>query len=194
MRTLSHYLLMLSLLVGLSCESTAGELIGVDDIGLFNVSWTPLQLGIFPGLQLFGKSDTCGLSLFLLADSGSTNNYGMQIAPLILRRKCNYGLSMAIFSLFGENNYGMQLALITYGKENKGAAVGFYTVTQVNNGLQLGILTESVSRTETASRSNFGVQIGMYNKAESGLQFGLLNYNPNANIKYLPFFNYLKPL
>lgn len=182
MRTLSHYLLMLSLLVGLSWESTAGGLIE-------NVSCTPLQLGIFPGLQLFGESDTCGLSLFLLLDGESTNNYGMQIAPVTVSRlssDCNYGLNMAIFSACGEN-YGMQLGLIPYEKENKGAAVGFYTVALVNNGLQLGI------HTEAASRSNFGVQIGLYNEAESGLQFGLLNYNPNANIKFLPFFNYLKP-
>ncbi len=187
MKTLLRHALVLSLLLSLSLESKAHKLVEYNNNGLFNnVPWTPLQLGVWPGVQLFGKSDTCGLSFFLLAESVETQNYGMQIAPFTMR-KGNYGLNMAIISLDGQN-YGLQLALFTGGKENNGAAIGVFTYASVNSGMQLGISNTAVSR------GNSGFQVGLYNQAESGLQIGLLNYNPNANIKCLPFFNYLKPL
>ena len=34
------------------------------------------------------------------------------------------------------------------------------------------------------------LQIGAFNSANDGLQIGLLNYNPNALIPWMPLFNF----
>lgn len=100
MKTLLRHALVLLLLVSLSLESKAHKIVEYNNNGLFNnVPWTPLQLGVWLGVQLFGKSDTCGLSFFLLAESEESQNYGMQIAPFTMQ-KGNSGNHLTARSLF----------------------------------------------------------------------------------------------
>ena len=123
------------------------------------------------------------------------NNYGILVsaASPVLR---NYGLMCSLYlNATRENeNYGIKIGLFNVsGKYDKLQLLGtdFFDYQQVgvlnannrDNILQVGVLNEN-------NRDNI-LQIGIFNTTSNGgVQLGLLNYNENALIKWMPFFNF----
>ena len=123
------------------------------------------------------------------------NNYGILVsaASPVLR---NYGLMCSLYlNATRENeNYGIKIGLFNVsGKYDKLQLLGtdFFDYLQVgvlnannrDNILQVGVLNEN-------NRDNI-LQIGIFNTTSNGgVQLGLLNYNENALIKWMPFFNF----
>jgi hypothetical protein len=99
------------------------------------------------------------------------------------------------------DNNGLAAGIFNLGVRNNGVKLGIVNLFEENPGIFIGVLNCKVfpHRAETLSGTSVGIvnisikntfQLGIYNQAESGLQIGLLNHNPNAAIPWLPFFNY----
>jgi len=156
---------------------------------LHDIRYTPLQLGIMPGMQVFDiGTANCGVSVFMLGSFAyHTSNFGIQTAPLFTFVTANYGLETALISACSEND-GVNIGLFGGEGENNGLALSFFNYSDYrNSGLQLSFINQSYSWWE-----NYGGQIGVFNIADSGWQFGLLNYNRGAAIKVLPLFNFFQ--
>ena len=184
------------LLLTVMCISTAFT----DDFsqkGLIS-GWkfVPLQVGVglFSPAQLFDTDSTALFSLGLLgvkqrssiiSFGGITelkNNYGIQVSAASLTDR-NYGLMIGLLENCTDvnKNYGIKIGLFNVsGKFAKFQLLGidFFDYLQVgflnghtyiDNILQIGILNATLN---------------------GGVQIGLLNYNENALIKWLPFFNF----
>ena len=83
--------------------------------------------------------------------------------------------------------------------DNNGISLGGINLLENNAGVSIGIVNRMIAGGGKSNGVSIGVanislnntfQLGIYNQAESGLQIGLLNHNPNAAIPWLPFFNY----
>ncbi len=79
--------------------------------------------------------------------------------------------------------YGVQAGVLINVPVNCGVSAGIYQYCRYNYGLLCGLVNIS-------GKENHGVQLGVYNSAEHGLQFGLLNYNQNAWFPFMILFNY----
>jgi hypothetical protein len=110
--------------------------------GLFKTSWTPLQLGLFPYVQLW--------------DSPS-HVYGIGLDLFFLDQKRVGGISFSLFNAVKES-YGIQLAPIAAAsEENCGLSIGLlYNIIHKNNGLSIGLINR-------AEEGSHGVQIGLLN-------------------------------
>jgi|GEM_PF-1408462 len=149
-------------------------------------SWTPLQLGVIPGVQLFDmRTDTCGLAYFLFCNFGyRATNYGFLFAP-VNYHSANWGIAVSLLGACSENN-GLQVSMSGGEGQNNGLAIRFFNYSDYrNNGIQLGVFNQS-----KCWEPQSGGQLGAFNWADSGWQFGLLNYNRNAVIQYLPLVNF----
>ena len=175
------------------------------------VRWTPVNIVAFP-IALFdpGETEVYGI-LFSPGMGMSKNNvYGVNLGiATLLTRKC-YGVSINIISVL-ENN-GLSLGLLSLYKnngmawgvcnlivDNNGISLGGINLLENNAGVSIGIVNMMIAGGRKSNGVSIGVanisqnnilQLGIYNQAESGLQIGLLNYNPNAAIPWLLFFNY----
>ena len=125
------------------------------------------------------------------------NNYGILVSAASPVHR-NYGLMCSLYlNATRENeNYGIKIGLFNVsvsGKYDKLQLLGtdFFDYLQVgvlnannrDNILQVGVLNDN-------NRDNI-LQIGIFNTTSNGgVQLGLLNYNENALIKWMPFFNF----
>ncbi len=119
------------------------------------------------------------------------NNNGV-LAGIFASGQDNVGISLGIINLWG-NNAGVLVGVFNYKIEHEetshGVAIGVINISKcmreeqvfLAHGVAIGVINISKKNT---------FQVGIYNQAESGLQIGLLNHNPNAAIPWLPFFNY----
>ena len=168
-----------------------------DEKGLIS-GWkfVPLQVGagIFESANLFDADSVALFSIGLLgiqqyssiiSVGGITelkNNYGIQVAAASLTDR-NYGLMIGLLENCTDvnKNYGIKIGITNIsGKFAKFQLLGidFFDYLQVgflnghtyiDNILQIGILNATLN---------------------GGVQIGLLNYNENALIKWMPFFNF----
>ena len=187
-------LLLVILAVGIVSSVFTGEF---DGKGLIS-GWkfVPLQVGvgIFESANLFDADSVALLSIGLLgiqqfssiiSVGGITelkNNYGIQVSAASLTDR-NYGLMIGLLGNCTDvnKNYGIKIGINNIsGKFAKFQLLGidFFDYLQVgflnghtyiDNILQIGILNATLN---------------------GGVQIGLLNYNENALIKWMPFFNF----
>ena len=175
------------------------------------VRWTPVNVVAFP-IALFdpGETDVYGILFSPGMGMSEKNVYGVNLGiATLLIGKC-YGVSINIISVL-ENN-GLSLGLLNLHKnngmawglcnliiDNNGISLGGINLLENNAGVSIGIVNRMIAGGGKSNGVSIGVanisqnnilQLGIYNQAESGLQIGLLNYNPNAAIPWLPFFNY----
>lgn len=180
--------------------------------GIWNPPWAPLQIAIGPSypLQLFGsQTNICGVSLgiidcsrsFGLKIAGAGVNetlYGIQVS-LVSGTVVNRGANLTIHSE-GGCNQALQLGICNSLNDNRGLVFGAVNVLRNDNsGVMLGLFNRHRGQPRTEKQKieippdhidgNF-LQLGLVNIAQSGLQIGLWNYNPNAAVPHLPFFNY----
>ena len=158
--------------------------------------FAPVQVGvgIFESANLFDSDSVALLSIGLLgvkqrssiiSVGGITelkNNYGIQVSTASLTDR-NYGLMIGLLGNCTDvnKNYGIKIGITNIsGKFAKFQLLGidFFDYLQVgflnghtyiDNVLQIGILNATLN---------------------GGVQIGLLNYNENALIKWMPFFNF----
>ena len=158
--------------------------------------FVPLQVGagIFESANLFDADSVALLSIGLLgvkqrssiiSVGGITelkNNYGIQVSAASLTDR-NYGLMIGLLENCTDvnKNYGIKIGITNIsGKFARFQLLGidFFDYLQVgflnghtyiDNVLQIGIINATLN---------------------GGVQIGLLNYNENALIKWMPFFNF----
>ena len=186
------------LLVILSAMFVSSAFTGdFDDKGVIS-GWkfAPVQVGvgIFESANLFDADSVALFSFGLLriqqqasiiSLGGMTrleNNYGIQLSAASLTDR-NYGLMIGLLGNCTDvnKNYGIKIGITNIsGKFAKFQLLGidFFDYLQVgflnghtyiDNVLQIGILNATLN---------------------GGVQIGLLNYNENALIKWMPFFNF----
>ena len=158
--------------------------------------FVPLQVGVglFSPAQLFDTDSTALFSLGLLgvkqrssiiSVGGITelkNNYGIQVSAASLTDR-NYGLMIGLLENCTDvnKNYGIKIGITnTSGKFAKFQLLGI----DFFDYLQVGFLNGHTYIDNV-------LQIGIFNATlNGGVQIGLLNYNENALIKWMPFFNF----
>ena len=138
-----------------------------------DAKWSPVQISFWP-LHL------CG---------GETTIYGLNFSPGLFgfSRKV-YGVSCGSIVMMAENN-GLAANIWSFGDKNNGLAVGGFNAWAKNNGVSVGLANFVYDK--KSGRNT--LQIGIFNQANSGLQIGLLNYNPNALIPWMPLVNLVIP-
>lgn len=178
---------------------------------IYNVRWTPVNIVAFP-IALFypGETEVRGILFSLGMGMSEKNVYGVNLGiATLLTGKC-YGVSINIISVLENNglslgllnlhkNNGMAWGLCNLIVDNNGISLGGINLLENNAGVSIGIVNRMIAGGGKSNGVSIGVanisqnntfQLGIYNQAEGGLQIGLLNYNPNAAIPWLPFFNY----
>ena len=158
--------------------------------------FVPLQVGagIFESANLFDADSVALLSIGLLgvkqrssiiSVGGITelkNNYGIQVSAASLTDR-NYGLMIGLLENCTDvnKNYGIKIGITNIsGKFAKFQLLGI----DFFDYLQVGFLNGHTYIDNV-------LQIGIFNATSNGgVQIGLLNYNENALIKWMPFFNF----
>ena len=179
---------------------------------IYGVKWTPVNIVSFP-IAIFnpGETEVRGILLSPSVGMSEKDVYGINLGiATLLTGKC-YGASINVFSLLNENN-GLSLGLLNMGNnngitlglcnlviDNNGISLGVINLLENNAGISIGVINRMIAGGGKSSGTSIGVanisknnifQFGIYNQSESGLQIGLLNYNPNALIPWLPLFNF----
>ena len=179
---------------------------------IYGVKWTPVNIVSFP-IAIFNPGETEVRGILLSPGVGMSEKdvYGINLGiATLLTGKC-YGVSISFFSLLKENN-GLSLGLfnmcsnngITLGLcnlviDNNGISLGVINLLENNAGISIGVINRVIAGGGKSSGTSIGVanisknnifQFGIYNQSESGLQIGLLNYNPNALFPWMPLFNF----
>jgi hypothetical protein len=179
---------------------------------IYGVKWTPVNIVSFP-IAIFnpGETEVRGILLSPIVGMSEKDVYGINLGiATLLTGKC-YGASINVFSLLNENN-GLSLGLLNMGNnngitlglcnlviDNNGISLGVINLLENNAGISIGVINRMIAGGGKSSGTSVGVanisknnifQFGIYNQSESGLQIGLLNYNPNALIPWLPLFNF----
>ena len=165
------FLLILLPLLSLNVFAHGNEWIGSAIIK--DAKWSPVQISFWP-LHL------CG---------GETTIYGLNFSPGLFgfSRKV-YGVSCGSIVMMAENN-GLAANIWSFGDKNNGLAVGGFNAWAKNNGVSVGLANFVYDK--KSGRNT--LQIGIFNQANSGVQIGLLNYNPNATIPWMPLINFTIP-
>ena len=158
--------------------------------------FAPVQVGvgIFESANLFDADSVALFSIGLagiqqrssiISVGGITeleNNYGIQVSAASLTDR-NYGLMIGLLENYTDvnENYGIKIGITnSSGKFAKFQLLGI----DFFDYLQVGFLNGHTYIDNV-------LQIGIFNTTSNGgVQLGLLNYNENALIKWMPFFNF----
>ena len=172
----------------------AGEFDGKGVISGWKFAPVQVGVGIFESANLFDADSVALLSIGLLgiqqyssiiSVGGITelkNNYGIQVSAASLTDR-NYGLMIGLLENCTDvnKNYGIKIGITNIsGKFAKFQLLGI----DFFDYLQVGFLNGHTYIDNV-------LQIGIFNATlNGGVQIGLLNYNENALIKWMPFFNF----
>ena len=199
-------LLFFILLEVFVASAFAGNFDGKGVIADWKFAPVQVGVGIFNSTNLFDADSVALFSIGLvgiqqhssiISVGGITelkNNYGIQVSAASLTNH-NYGLMIGLENCTGvDENYGLKVGLFNIsGKFNKGQFAGIDFFEYLHIGIinyhapwQIGLIN--------ASEKCF-FQVGLFNAAgkegeNTNFQIGLLNYNENALIKWMPFFNF----
>lgn len=150
-----------------------------------SVTATPFQAGIWP-VQLFSfSSDVYGVNMNPLIIL-QHDTYGISCAPLIVQEHGHYGICVSAFGGV-KYNYGIQLGGLNWNNDNYGLQIGTVNLNEDNYGAMLGIV--NLPSDWDSYWAHGGIQIGIFNSAPKGIQFGLINYNEKAWMPWMLFFN-----
>ena len=138
-----------------------------------DVKWSPVQISLWP-VHLCNPRATI---------------YGILLSPGIFGFADKvYGVSCGAIVIMMENN-GLAANIWSFGRKNNSLAVGLFNAWERNNGVSIGLANFIHDKKDGGNT----IQIGVFNQANSGLQIGLLNYNPNALIPWMPLINFTIP-
>ena len=168
---LKKLLLILLPLLSLNVFAHGNEWIGSAIIK--DAKWSPVQISLWP-VHLCNPRATI---------------YGILLSPGIFGFADKvYGVSCGAIVMMMENN-GLAANIYSFGIKNNSLAVGLFNAWAKNNGVSVGLA--NFIHDKKSGRNT--IQIGVFNQANSGLQIGLLNYNPNAAIPWMPLINFTIP-
>ena len=163
-------------------------------------SFAPIQLdvGFIGNKKLVDESSNTFFSfgVFLLQQKSAVisvalvanmlqNNYGIQLNPLFLGTVTdnNYGISWGVEN-YSKKCYGLQLGILNHSFAGE-------KIKKERDRVQIcGI---NIADTVFLGLLNFSdkFQIGLFNFSPDAIfQIGLLNYNQNAPVPWMPFFNF----
>ena len=158
--------------------------------------FAPVQVGagIFESANLF---DADSVALFSIGLLGIQQYSSIISVGGITELKNNYGVQVAAASLT-DRNYGLMIGLLencTDVNKNYGIKIGITNISGKFAKFQLlGIDFFDYLQVGFLNGHNYidnALQIGIFNATSNGgVQIGLLNYNENALIKWMPFFNF----
>ena len=187
-------LLLVILVVGLVSSVFAGEFDGKGLISDWKFAPIQVGVGIFNSTNLF---DADSVALFSIGLVGIQQHSSIISVGGITELKNNYGIQVAAASLT-DRNYGLMIGLLencTDVNKNYGIKIGITNISgkfakfqllgiDFFDYLQVGFLNGHTYIDNV-------LQIGIFNtNSNGGVQIGLLNYNENALIKWMPFFNF----
>ena len=171
-----------------------GEFDGKGVISGWKFAPVQVGVGIFESANLFDSDSVALLSIGLLgiqqyssiiSVGGITelkNNYGIQVSAASLTDR-NYGLMIGLLENCTDvnKNYGIKIGITNIsGKFARFQLLGI----DFFDYLQVGFLNGHTYIDNV-------LQIGIFNATlNGGVQIGLLNYNENALIKWMPLFNF----
>jgi len=138
----------------------------------FSTSWTPVQLSCCPVSLFHDKADIYGINIALWLGVSPQKVCGLSfsgIVSLVWEYHCGISVS-GVWSVISKN-YGISIAPANMVADNSGIMLGL---------VNIGPMGDTVGN---------GLQIGLVNRAESGFQIGLVNYNSKALIPWMPFLN-----
>ncbi len=172
---------------------------------LIDAQWSPLQISVWP-ISLVPAVN--------VDDSADIYGLNLNLTTIFHCQKNVYGVSCGLFQA-AEKHCGLTIALINVGASSNGLAVGFSNVFLKNSGVCIGVINDAVDRNtaltggkiKRSSTPNWlqiglfnlaseGVQFGLFNVAEpaedakSIIQIGLINHNPESNIPWMPLINW----
>ena len=187
-------LLLIILSVVVVSSAFAGDFDSKGVISGWKFAPVQVGIGIFESANLFDADSVALFSFGLLriqqqasiiSLGGMTrleNNYGIQLSTASLTYR-NYGLMLSSYlnATCTNDNYGIKIGLFNVsGKYDKLQLLGI----DFFDYLQVGFLNGHTYIDNV-------LQIGIFNATSNGgVQIGLLNYNENALIKWMPFFNF----
>lgn len=176
--------------------------------------FVPVQVGagLFDSTNLF---DADSAALFSFGFAGVQQHSSIISLGGVTELKNNYGIQLSAMSIT-DRNYGLMIGLEngTIKDENSGLMAGLFNITgkfrcvqffgvncfdllhiglaNLNAPLQIGILNVCDGG---YNNRNISWQIGVFNAARDHdssftFQCGLLNYNPDALIPWMPLFNF----
>lgn len=176
-----YYVLIAILLCGFPLAAHFPVIVDTEESKghISEVPFTPLQLGVgfCDHAQLFDGNVHCfaafGL-LGLLQESGAVS-----FAPFNMLRY-NFFIQTGALTNISENNFFLTVSPCNLVQKNYGLQTGLFNFSARDAGLQIGLI-------------NIGslIQIGVFN-SEGEFQIGLLNFNPSAWLKWMPFINFPK--
>ncbi|MBE6375100.1 MAG: hypothetical protein E7050_01425 [Lentisphaerae bacterium] len=158
--------------------------------------FAPVQVGvgIFESANLF---DADSVALFSIGLAGIQQQASIISLGGMTRLENNYGIQLSAASLT-DRNYGLMIGLLencTDVNKNYGIKIGITNISgkfakyqllgiDFFDYLQVGFLNGHTYIDNV-------LQIGIFNTTSNdGVQIGLLNYNENALIKWMPLFNF----
>ena len=187
-------LLLIILSAVIVSSAFAGEFDGKGVISGWKFAPVQVGAGVFESANLFDADSVALLSIGLLgiqqhssiiSVGGITeleNNYGVQVAAASLTGR-NYGLMIGLLENCTDvnKNYGIKIGITNIsGKFAKFQLLGI----DFFDYLQVGFLNGHTDIDNV-------LQIGIFNTTSNGgVQIGLLNYNENALIKWMPLVNF----
>ena len=172
----------------------AGEFDGKGVISGWKFAPVQVGVGIFESANLF---DADSVALFSIGLLGIQQYSSIISVGGITELKNNCGIQVSAASLT-DRNYGLMIGLLencTDVNKNYGIKIGLFNVSgkfakfqllgiDFFDYLQVGFLNGHTYIDNV-------LQIGIFNATlNGGVQIGLLNYNENALIKWMPFFNF----
>ena len=187
-------LLLIILSVLVVSSAFAGEFDGKGVISGWKFAPVQVGVGIFESANLF---DADSVALFSIGFAGIQQHSSIISVGGITELKNNYGIQVSAASLT-DHNYGLMIGLLencTDVNKNYGIKIGITNILgkfakfqllgiDFFDYLQVGFLNGHTYIDNI-------LQIGIFNATlNGGVQIGLLNYNENALIKWMPFFNF----
>lgn len=137
--------------------------------------YTVLQFGCWPVSLFDSFTPVYGLNVNLLLSVQSTVN-GLTVAPLVLS---------------DDHLRGVTIGLFTGASWHSGLLLSLFSRLDSNNGVQIGLVNRVEMTDEWGESNHGGLQIGIFSYSDAnGFQIGLLNYNKQSRIKWLPLVNF----
>ena len=161
--------------------------------------FTPLQLWIGVETKLFdADADTVFCFGLLRLEQKSavlslapitllTDNYGIQLGLSTLAIR-NYGISLGLINM--GKNHGLQIGALLNSSDHAGQICGVNIADKVQIAIANLGPGERVIKKYHEVPDPFYFQLGAFNRGDSAVQIGLMNYNPRSYIRWMPLVNF----
>ena len=118
-----------------------------------------------------------------------TDNYGIQLGLFGTLAMRNYGISLSLVNAINKN-YGLQIGALLNESNHTGQICGVNIADKVQIAIaNLGPSERGIKKYHEVP-DPFYFQLGVFNRGDSAVQIGLLNYNLRSYVPLLPLVNF----